>query len=169
VGVENEEIKNYTGGSISLGLSPQSSCEGYGYICCQAETFSGVGQAFAAVTDCPRGCFTQCLPRPIILSLATDPFVDEKTRIVYVLAGQPVTFSYVASYDVPNKRDAVTVTLDFGDGQQENFDRLNSRTTHQYACPQGNCFYNVKISAKTSTGVESAVTPTTHFTVQVGN
>jgi hypothetical protein len=169
VGVENEEIKDYAAGSISLGISPATSCEGYGFMCCQAETFSGVGQSFSGVTDCPRGCFTKCLPRPIILSLATDPFPDDRTRTVFALAGQPITFSYVASYDVLDKRDTVTVTIDFGDGQQENFDRLNSRTTHQYTCPQGTCSFNVKISAKTSSGVESAVTATTHLTVQVGN
>lgn len=164
VGIENEQIKTYASGSITLGISPVSTCEGYGYACCQAETHSGTGQPYANVLDCPRSCFAQCVPRPLILSLNTDPFVDETTRTTTTLRGEPVTFAYVASYD---QREDVTITIDFGDGQQETFSTLTGKTSHVYTCSQAECSYAVRLTAVSASGIESAATAITQLTVKI--
>jgi len=167
IGVENEEIKSYSSGSVTLGESPQSTCEGYGYFCCQQETFSGVGQSFSGVSDCSRNCFSQCLPRPVVLSLNTDPFADDTKHTVTVVAGEPVTFSYVASYDIPDKTKPVSVTFDFGDGQHESFTTLSGKTSHRYDCPRGNCNFQTQLSIKGSNGIAAALTPITQLKVHV--
>ncbi len=163
IGIENEEIKSYGSGSVSLGVSPQTTCQGYGYSCCQAETFSGVGTPFADVSDCPKSCYAACLPRPVILSVNADPFPDE-LRQVTAARDQAITFTFVSSYE-ESKKDPVTTTLNFGDGQQQQFTTLSGRTTHQYACSAGKCTYLVKVAAKTAAGVESANTPVTQLKV----
>jgi len=164
VGVENEEIKSYAGDSISLGLSPISTCSGYGYQCCQQETTAGVGQPFSGVNDCPKTCYSVCQPRPIVLSLNTDPFVDEITRTTTAAPGEAVTFNYVASYE---ENQPVTVTLDFGDGQQQTFTTLSGKASHQYGCPNGGCTYAVRLSVRAQNGVEAALTPIMQLKVAI--
>lgn len=164
IGIENEEIKAFTGGSVTLGRSPVSTCEGFGYACCQAETHSGTGQPYANVLDCPRSCYAQCIPRPLILSLNTDPFVDESTRTTTTLRGEAVTFAYVVSYD---QKEDVMVTIDFGDGQQESFSTLTGKTSHTYACAQASCQYTVRLTARSASGAESAATAITQLTVRI--
>lgn len=164
IGVENEEITNFAAGSASLGLTPTSTCAGYGYKCCQQETESGDGQPYTGVSDCPKTCFSSCQPRPIFLSLNSDPFFDEITRTVTVAPGEPVTFNYVASYE---QKVPITVTIDFGDGQQETFTTLTGKSSHQYNCPNGGCTYTVQLAAKSSNGIEAAVTPIMQLKVSV--
>jgi hypothetical protein len=164
IGIENEQITSFASGSVSLGLSPQSTCEGHGYMCCQNETHSGTGQPYSSVSDCPRSCFAQCIPRPLILSLNSDPFVEEGTRTATTPNGQPVIFTFVASYE---KAEPVTITLDFGDGQQETFTKLNGSTNHTYSCPSGGCTFPVTISAVSKSGVQSTATPITRLTIVV--
>ncbi len=164
VGVENEEIENFAAGSVNLGLTPISTCSGYGFQCCQQETESGVGQPFSGVNDCPKTCFSSCQPRPIFLSLNTDPFFDEITRTVTVTPGEPVTFSYVASYE---PKEPVTVTMDFGDGQTETFATLTGKASHQYVCPNGGCSYTVKMTARAASGIEAALTPIMQLKVEI--
>lgn len=156
IGVENNEIKSFAAGSVDLGLTPISSCAGYGYQCCQAETTAGEGQPFAGVNDCPKTCFNSCQPRPIFLSLNTDPFMDEITRTTTVTVGEPVTFNYVASYD---ENKPVSVRIVFGDGQQQDFSTLTGKATHTYSCASGSCTYSVKLFATASNGIEAAQTP----------
>ena len=164
IGVENEEIKTFAGGSVNLGLTPVSSCAGYGYKCCQPETESGSGQPYGRASDCPKTCFNSCQPRPIFLSLNSDPFFDEITRTVTVAPGEPVTFSYVASYE---QKEPVTILLDFGDGEQQTFTTLSGKAAHQYSCPNGGCTYTVKLSAKAANGIEAAQTPIMQLKVSV--
>jgi hypothetical protein len=165
IGVENEEIKSYGSGSVSLGIAPQTTCEGYGYQCCQQETFSGVGATFNGVSDCPKSCYSACHPRPVILSLNADPFPDANRHVI-ASAGETVTFTFVSSYE-DSKQDKVITTLDFGDGQQQTFTTLSGRTTHQYSCSTGNCSYVVQVLARTASGVESVTTPITKLTVSI--
>lgn len=164
LGVENEELKTYTAGSVDLGITPISTCAGYGFQCCQQETTAGQGQPFSGVNDCPKSCFNSCQPRPIFLSLNTDPFMDEITRVTTAAVGEPVTFIFVASYDA---KVPVTSTIDFGDGQQQTFTALNGKASHQYACATGTCTYQVKLSAKASNGIEAAQTPIMSLKVRI--
>ena len=164
IGIENEEIKSFMSGSISLGLSPQSTCRGYGYECCQNDTHSGAGQPYSSVTDCPRSCFAHCIPRPVILAFNSDPFIAEGTRTATTPNGQPVIFTYVASYE---KNEPVMITLDFGDGDQETFTTLNGSTRHTFSCATGGCIFPVTITARTNAGIQSSVTRVTRLTIIV--
>lgn len=156
IGVENEEVKSYAAGSVDLGVTPISTCSGYGYQCCQQETTAGQGQPFSGVNDCPKTCFNSCQPRPIFLSLNTDPFMDEIIRTTDATVGEAVTLSYVAAYE---EKNPITVTIDFGDGQKQTLSTLSGKATHQYACSSGTCTYVVKLSARASNGIEAAQTP----------
>jgi len=156
LGVEGEEVKSYAAGSVDLGITPISTCAGYGHQCCQQETTAGQGLPFTGVVDCPKNCYSACQPRPIFLSLNTDPFMDELSRITDAKAGEPMTFSYVASFDV---KTPITITIDFGDGQQETFSTLTGKASHQYACLTASCTYQVKLSAKAANNIEAAQTP----------
>lgn len=164
IAVEDESIKIFTGGTETLGVSPQSTCEGHGFMCCQAESLSGVGDSYGDVTDCPRACYTSCVQRPLILALNTDPFLDSSTKSVNVVSGEPVNFSFVTSY---TQKEKIIITLDFGDGESETFDTLTGKTSHVYTCPNGGCSYTANLSAKTTSGVESAGTSITQVKIFV--
>lgn len=164
IGVENEEVQTFAGGGVTLGLSPTSTCQGYGYLCCEEQIAIGAGEVNNRVTDCPKSCFRSCQPRPILLALNTDPFFDEFTRTVKVAAGEPVTFSYVASYEVP---EPVQITLEFGDGASQTLSTLTGKLSHTYQCATGRCLYTIKLRAVSASGVTAAETPITELKVEV--
>jgi hypothetical protein len=57
--------------------------------------------------------------------------------------------------DVPT--DTFTVTLMFGDGQQETFTTITGGTSHTFSCSQAQCTYEVSIHVTTPNGLESAL------------
>jgi hypothetical protein len=163
--VDNKQIIGAPG-NAALGFSPESSCQGYGYQCCQAETTSGVGSSYAQVNDCPKSCFSACVPRPVILSFTTDPFADAQTRTVSITSGENVTFSYVASYDA-DKKVTPTIRIDYGDGQTDQKANLSGIFEHQYSCTQRTCSFQAHISAVLPKGTLSADTQLTKITISV--
>jgi len=162
--VENEQIADSQPGNLSYGVHPVSTCDGYGYQCCQEEAYSGIGESYKKVSDCPKSCFSSCLARPIVLAFNADPFPDEKTRTLRVQSGETVTFSYVTSYTLKEK---VSLTVRYGDGEHESLSTMSGTTTHQYTCSSSQCVYVAELVARSASGVGSAMTPVTQLNVLV--
>jgi hypothetical protein len=165
LGVEDEQlVEGLSPTEIGTAFSPVTSCSGYGYTCCQAETSLGEGTQITTATDCPRTCYTSCAARPIILSVTTQPFFDQVTRTVTVGRGEEVSIGYVMD---AAGLEGVTTTVDFGDGEQASFTEINGSAPHTYQCTQGSCQYNVQVQATAANGAASAATPITQLTVLV--
>jgi len=163
VWIENQKIKNRIG-AMTLDPGPVTSCEGWGYQCCQAETSVGQGQAQPMVSDCARSCYQTCQPRPIVLSFTTDPFMDLKTRVTPVGKGQAVSFNWVVEV---GQGQELTGSIDYGDGQTESFADQSGMLSHQYQCLENSCFYQAKIKVIDQNQVESAPTGITQIGIRI--
>jgi hypothetical protein len=147
-----------------FGTFPTSSCSSYGYMCCQEETSSGTGQPYSGVNDCPRSCYSSCQARPVILSLNSDVIPDSETRKTSVESGSPVTFYYTASYEGDS---SVKVLFDFGDGETQEANNKSGQIVHTFTCARQSCLYTTKITALTATGIRSADTAISQFSITV--
>ncbi len=150
--------------TASLGVGPVSSCAGYGFSCCQEETESGTGDQYVGVTDCPRSCYSECVKKPVILSFTSDPFMDPKTRTTTISSGEEVLFSYVID---SQGGEGHTVTVDFGDGEDQTLTELSSTATHQYRCTTGRCRYTARLLVTDNQGIQSAETALSKIQVAV--
>ena len=139
-----------------LGNGPTTSCEGYGYACCDQIAQVGSGDRISGILGCEQSCFTACLSRPLVLSFNGNPFPDPVERTVQLTKGEVIEFSYTVDFGKSQMRDVV---LDFGDGQKETLVEANGQTSHIYACAQAQCKYTAHLIATDTTGVSSASTP----------
>lgn len=163
VGVEDELIVTFATDEL-LGISPRSSCESFGYTCCQLELQQGAGEQFSEVTNCPKSCFSSCDSRPTILAFNSDPVMDKKTRILMINSNEKVSMSFVVD---KGESENVSVQLDYGDESSDFFSSENIITEHTYLCDEQFCRYNVKLVAKDERGIFSAELPINSFTVIV--
>ncbi len=147
-----------------LGSGPVTSCQGYGFSCCQQESTQGVGDLITVAADCPKTCYASCVSRPIVLSFSSEPFFDPKTRSLTVDSGELVTFSYVVDMGAAKTG---TMTLDYGDGTSDQLTELVHTLDHQYVCQRGNCQFTAKLSATDSQNVSSMATPVTALIINV--
>jgi hypothetical protein len=162
--VENQEVSQQSTGTSTYGLSPVSSCGGYGFMCCQPDTQSGVGDVYIQVNDCPKTCYASCKARPVVLSFGTDPFAEGSPRMLTVKNGEAVNFNYVvAAASTPR----VLVNLTFGDGQNQEIQSLTGEATHTYNCPTGSCRYTASLTVRDANGGVAAQTPLTQIQVVV--
>jgi len=162
VGVQNKEIvSSFT--PLSSGTTPQTTCEGRGYVCCTGDSQFGTGELQSSVNDCPKSCYASCLPRPILLSMTTDPILD-KNRTVAIGSNESIQFGYVISY---LGKTVPTTTIDFGDGQTKSFTTLNGTAEHTYTCSTGVCNYQVHLTVNTPDQITSVVNDLSQLTVQV--
>ncbi len=163
--VENSQVHVMTNaGTKILDPGPLSACVGYGYQCCQSEVSEGEGETYTHVSDCPKSCYSACLPRPIVLSFLTDVSASAG-RSVQVRAGEVVSFNYVVD---PGSSKGATVQLEYGDGQKETTTKISGSLTHTYMCSTpGGCQYAASISARSATGAQAAATPLTQLSIQV--
>lgn len=164
VGIENELTFTENGVAANLGTGPRTACAGYGFQCCQAETTVGQGEQLSGVTDCPRTCFTTCRARPVVLSFVTQPFYDQATRTLEVKTSEQVEFAFVTS---AGASPLVTVTVDFGDGQNQQLNTLTGSASHTYSCTRASCEYQAKISVVDGDGIEAVGTPLTMIKIKV--
>lgn len=162
IGVDNEDIGTFDQASSQAG--PATSCEGYGYTCCIEANSTGVGESFSGAINCPTTCFATCQSRPVILSIATQPFADQATRQVTIARGETFELNYVVDFGSPGTG---TVQVDFGDGSSEESAKANGSHTHTYACTSAQCRYSVTVTATDSLGTVSATTTITRFDVVV--
>ncbi len=149
--------------TAAFDVGPLSSCEGYGYACCNQDTEEGTGELYSAVLDCPQNCYATCEKLPIILSLNTDPYLTPETRTVSIASDQSVTFQWVV--ELPT--DTGVIEIDYGDGSSEEVAASTEQTQHTYTCSRSRCRYEVQIQATDAAGRRSAQTPITQLVVEV--
>lgn len=160
---ENKQLFYTSNPKEELGITPLSSCGGYGYSCCAEESAQGLGDQLEQALDCPRTCYASCQRRPVVLSLSTDPFYDPETRTLGALPGDVITFVYVIDSPAGG-----SVVLDYGDGTKETVTTMSGTTTHQYQCATAVCTYKMKLKVTDTAGVTSVDTPVSQVTVRVG-
>lgn len=175
---ENREVAFTSNPDEFLGAGPISSCQGYGYLCCAEESSIGDGDLFSGATDCPKTCFPGCLPRPVVLSLTTDPFYQPETRTLDVSAGEMVTFGYVVTMpplrgkpEEAQSELAVSptqsVVIEYGDGSSDLAVEEAGSFTHAYQCVGARCVYQLSLKVTDINGVSAAVTPVSQLKVVV--
>lgn len=138
--------------AVELGVGPSTSCEGYGYICCDAQTQMGAGESISDIPSCPTSCFSSCITRPVLLSFTTAPFLNPQTRSVTIAPGGTVSFHYVAD---AGKSSNLQVLIKFGDGKTEQLQGATGNVEHTYMCGSGSCQYKVQIELTDAWGVSS--------------
>jgi hypothetical protein len=140
----------------TLGLpGPLTTCAGHGFKCCQTEISQGVGLVMTEVTDCSQNCFQRCELRPLVLSLSTQPFYEQATRVLTIQSGQPIEVGFVID---PQGAQELKVKLDFGDGTIDRFEEFEGRTSHIYTCAQARCEYEITLQAFNEQDIESVLT-----------
>lgn len=167
IGLEDGNVveKNSLPPQATSDLGPTTTCEGYGFSCCDGLLQAGTGASIANLPACPSGCFQQCVSRPVILSLQTDPLMEWEQRQVKVKAGAPVTFNYIA--EANESDDSYAATLSYGDGESATFDGLSGSLTHTFRCASTPCRYSATLRVSNDSGVESVITPTAQVEVLV--
>lgn len=164
VGVENNALV-VLAADEDLGYGPVTSCEGYGFQCCRAETHIGVGERITGLDECSDSCYSSCSSRPVVLSFGTIPLFDPKTRQVTVPSGAAIDFSYVA--DSPGA-NFIQAKIDFGDGTNPGkLEGSSNKTTHVYTCPSGSCTYVARLTLQDSWRVESFDSPISALNIVV--
>lgn len=138
-----------------LGGGPVTSCNGYGYECCQDVSQTGVGNKITGLVDCEKSCYSSCATRPVVLSFNSNPLFDPKARSLTTSSGGTVEFTYVAD---AGKATTVGGILDFGDGKKLPISGLASQSSHTYTCTKASCEYTVRLVLEDNWGVESAET-----------
>lgn len=143
--------------------NPQTVCSGYGYSCCQEVISLGEGTQLSTATDCPRSCFSACVPRPLVLTFNAEPFYNPTDNSITISSGQEVNFGYVVKFPL----SPGTVMVSFGDGQQTESEEPQGTLNHVYECPSGSCQFKAELWAEDTTGRRSAQLPTSTITVKV--
>lgn len=147
-----------------LGSGPLTSCEGYGYQCCQSDTHIGEGAKIEGLLGCENNCFSSCASRPFVLSLTSNPFFDVQNRTVTISSGESIDFSYVID---ASTSQSVQVLLDFGDSDSGQSVEKTGIMSHVYQCASDSCEYTAQMSVTDEAGVESAWTPVSRINVIV--
>lgn len=146
-----------------LSAGPETSCEGYGYTCCNETAEMGAGSQITGLPSCPERCFAACVARPVVLSFNSNPFFDVKTRTVSIGSGETVEFRYVGS----STSNGLQAVVDFGDGKQGMAEGTQGSIVHNYTCNQAACAYPARIILRDAWGVESIDTPVSKITINV--
>jgi hypothetical protein len=153
-------------GSVGDTMEPATSCTGWGYQCCDAQTQVALGVNVGnKAIDCPGRCVSICKSRPVVLSFAVDPqMTPERVTTLARVGNQPLqaTFTYVVS---DPDGSVTSVLLDFGDGQSQKFTDSQTVTqnvaAHNYACPgtQLHCSFTATLTVTDNEGYVSPDTP----------
>lgn len=147
----------------NYGLSPTSTCVSFGFSCCITDLAQGQGSQYTGVTDCPQTCYSSCRLRPVVLSFATDPYIDPQTKTTTVTPGQGVAFSYVID---DQKTLGNTVQIDYGDGAQDQSSDLSGNFEHTYTC-QDSCTFTAYLRVTTADGLSAADTQVNQIQIKV--
>lgn len=164
VGVDNSYVTETLVGD-DLGVGPATSCEGYGFECCDPVAQRGVGEQRDGVRGCESGCFQACTARPAVLSFTSNPFFDVANRQVQIKPGEIIDFNYVVD---SGATENVAVRVDFGDGQVEDLDTKTGSLSHAYTCAVDSCTYTAIVTAVDGTGTDSVVSSVSKIQVVVG-
>jgi len=126
-----------------------TSCEGWGYQCCDSGTMAGSGEQELRVLDCRDNCYPACLMRPALVYFNSDPLMEPKARTIKVASARAtITFGF----EVMDEDSSIAaVTLDFGDGDQYTAKNINEVVKHEYICGEGGgCNFTAKLEATDS-------------------
>lgn len=166
VGLENLKVVSRsprTGEVFASG--PVTSCQGYGYYCCNESSEKGMGEQITGLQDCRDTCFSACVNRPVILSFTTNPVLDMRARQVVISSGGGVEFSYISDGD---EADGIQAVLDFGDGTQPGaMNGSDGSLSHVYNCFNRPCTYMAKLKLIDKWNIESFASPVSTVTVSV--
>lgn len=163
--VEGGKVHIKQGHALIEGLQPASTCNGFGYSCCTPETEVGEGDLFSAVTDCAQQCYPVCVPRPSVLRFTSDPNPTLDTRTATINRNDPVTFYFVTD---PGQAGQAVTTIDFGDGQLQEFAEKDANITHTYACAQAApCQYKATVNMLDPNGQINLPTAISTITIVV--
>lgn len=149
-----------------IGGGPVTSCEGYGYQCCQSVTEVGIGSQITGLNECKDSCFASCGKRPAILSFNSNPYFDAKSRSIEVVSGTVVEFLYVSD---GGRDDTIKARLDFGDGAQSNLEGKQGSASHSYECVRSECTYTAILTLTDQWGTQSVITDLSKIKVVVSN
>ncbi|NCQ66109.1 MAG: hypothetical protein COZ34_04595 [Candidatus Pacebacteria bacterium CG_4_10_14_3_um_filter_34_15] len=138
-----------------IGGGPVTSCNGYGYECCQDVSQTGIGDKITGLVDCEKSCYSACATRPVVLSFNSNPLFDPQARSLEITNEATVEFTYVAD---AGKATTVGGVLDFGDGKKLPISGLAGQSSHTYSCARASCEYTVRLVLEDNWGVESAET-----------
>lgn len=163
VGVKNRQVMQLDKNS-ELGVSPKTTCAGFGYHCCQSESELGQGRQLQIVTDCPKSCYQVCQKRPVLLSLRTQPAAADIKQPVVIEAGSRLTFHYLL--DNPSSSE-LQVKLNYGDGKTEVLTQAEGQVQHRYQCQKERCLYQFKLMAETEDGIKTANLPINNLQIVV--
>lgn len=149
----------------SLGTGPVTSCEGFGYQCCQVDSQIGVGNKIEGLPGCEKTCYNSCQRRPMVLSFTSNPFFDIQTRALTISANESVDFNYVIDTGITASSQ---VFIDFGDGRSDQSLEKTGTFSHTYQCAvEDSCEYTAQIKATDTNQVESALTSVSQIKVVV--
>lgn len=152
IGVDGSSLLMTTE-TVDLGEGPITSCEGYGYQCCQSETEIGVGEHISGVPACEKSCYSSCSKRPVILAFNSNPLLDPKNRQVVINSGNSITFNYVGDSTSDTNLQAF---IDYGDRTpEEKLVGSVGQATHAYTCLTSTCVYTAKLRLHDTWGVDS--------------
>ncbi len=162
--LEGGKFSAHQGAFDFTGIQPSSTCGGFGFACCPAETQIGDGDNFSQVSDCPNECFSTCLARPVVLRFMSDPNPDLKTRSVTVAKGAPITFYFITD---PGYTKQATTRIEFGDSEFQEFNTAEANYTHQYQCALAECRYQAQLIVTDHAGNTNAKTTVSTIDVVV--
>ncbi len=160
--VEDGSIVDSLSGSPNV-VQPITTCEGYGFTCCDPVRLLGVGDQRPG-SDCSDDCYSSCHQRPIILSFNAEPGFDRYQRTLQASQADVISFNFVIDSLLPEES---RVTLEFGDGTSWIGIGTETLTTHQYSCNQQVCNYQAILKVVDAYGTESASTTATEMNIAI--
>lgn len=157
---------------------PRTSCQGYGFQCCDSLAEQGEGERRNA-SDCSERCYARCEPLPQVFLVAVEPGFDRQARAATVGRGELVRFTISGEADVPSQTEA---HLDFGDGtswqgamltllggqalEPSEVDR-ESGVEHRYSCARAECHYQVEVTLLDAQGRRSVASERSRLSIRV--
>jgi hypothetical protein len=87
---------------------PTTTCEGYGFTCCNDTFQIGQDRQQTQAWDCPKSCYASCLDKPVVLNFHSEPSFFTAERSIEVQTGEIVEFIYTVN-DI--RGDAATRNL----------------------------------------------------------
>ena len=82
---------------IPIGQGPATTCEGYGFQCCNEAYQVGEGLQIQTAWDCPLSCYSECAERPVVLAFNSNPATARESRVVTVQSGEELEFFYTVN------------------------------------------------------------------------
>lgn len=153
--------------TIDLSSSPVSSCEGYGFSCCDTQTEYGMGDSLENLSSCPANCFARCLPRPLVVSWRSNPIPDWETNSVSLPVGGSLQLYYVL--DDVDESGPWNAYISFGDGQEQIVEGKSGMVEHSYRCASSSCMYTASVVVENALGARSVETTVSKITISVGS